>query len=47
MLDLKNMGGGRKLIQQIIRKNKSKRQPWSKDKQYEQLSKQKNFKPTK
>jgi hypothetical protein len=42
MLDLKNLGGGKKLIQKIIRNNVTKDMPWSKSKQYQQLKNTKN-----
>lgn len=41
-MDLKNIGGGKKLIQEIIRNNTSKNEPWTKSEQYKQLQNQKN-----
>ena len=43
MLDLKNLGTGRKLIKEIM-KQTGKKLPWSKDNQYAQLKQQKNSK---
>lgn len=45
MIDLKNMGTGRKLIKKIISRDKSDKKPWSPKQIRNQLSKQKNTKP--
>lgn len=42
MIDLNNIGNGKKLIKEVMKNSKSKHTPFSKNKQVEQLSKQKN-----
>lgn len=42
MIDLKNLGGGKKLIKQIIQNSQSVNQPWTKAKQLEKVKKIKN-----
>lgn len=42
MIDLKNLGGGKQLIQEIIQKSKPINQPWSKAKQLDKVKKIKN-----
>jgi len=43
MIDLKHFGGGRKLIQKVIRDSKPDNQPWTKTKQYETIRHSKNI----
>jgi hypothetical protein len=43
MIDLRNLGGGKKLIKEIIRNSKQSNQPWTKKNQYEAVKKQKNI----
>lgn len=45
MIDLNNLHGGSKLIKQIVEKNDSKKQPWSREKQREKVANHKNIKP--
>ena len=42
MIDLNNIGNGKKLIKEVMKNSKLKNTPFSKQKQVEQLSKQKN-----
>jgi len=42
MIDLKNLGGGKQLIKQIIETSKSNNQPWTRKKQLEKIKTQKN-----
>lgn len=47
MIDLNTIKGGMKLIQKVMKNNKSNKAPWSKQQQREQLSKQVNVHNTK
>ena len=42
MIDLKRLNSGTKLIKDILEKSKENNQPWTKENQTKQLSKQKN-----
>ena len=42
MIDLRNLGGGRKLIKQIVKNSKLASQPWNKKQQHKQVKTQKN-----
>ena len=42
MIDLKHFGGGRKLIEKVIRDSKPNSQPWTTSKQHETVRKIKN-----
>jgi hypothetical protein len=42
MIDLKNLGGGKQLIKEIIETNKSNNQPWTRKKQIEKIKNHKN-----
>jgi hypothetical protein len=42
MIDLKNLGGGRKLIKKIIRQDTSSNTPWSQIELFKKLKGQKN-----
>jgi hypothetical protein len=44
MIDLKNFGGGRKLIKKVIRQDNSPSKPWSQTQLFKKLKNQKNFK---
>jgi len=42
MIDLRNLGGGKKLIKEVMGKSKPANQPWTKQNQYKSVKKQKN-----
>jgi hypothetical protein len=42
MIDLKNLGGGKQLIKEIVETSKSNNQPWTKKQQLEKIRTHKN-----
>jgi len=42
MIDLKNFGGGRKLIKKVMRQDNSSDKPWSQEQLFKKLKQQKN-----
>jgi hypothetical protein len=42
MMDLNNMGAGKKLIQRLVKDGNIKRMGWSREQQQELINKQKN-----
>jgi hypothetical protein len=47
VIDLNRIGGGRKLIKEIVKQNKQSNAPWSRKSQISKLQVQKNSKPPK